>query len=79
MRLIFLLLLLVGPISSAEENFDLGVKLNLTPSCQLRHSGRGYYLNLCPTGMVMVGATPIGGNPGSIQVLCASLEVTCTN
>ncbi len=46
-------------------------------SCKLKLGGRGYYLNLCPSGTVMVGVNPLPGNPGALQILCAQFEVVC--
>ncbi|MDZ4660516.1 MAG: hypothetical protein SGJ18_02735 [Pseudomonadota bacterium] len=77
MRFLSLLIFIVGATCLAEENFGLGEKFNLTPSCRLLISGRTFFLNMCPANTVMVGATPLAGNPNVIQVLCSKVEIRC--
>lgn len=80
MKTIYFLMFSFASNCFAQENSTLSVKLaeklKLTASCELAVVGRGYYINMCPAGSVMTGATAIPGS-SSIQVLCSTLEIRC--
>ncbi len=77
MRLLVMLTMFFSLVSFAEEIPLIPQKLQPgLRACQLKLGGRGYYLNLCPAGTVMVGVQSLAGTP-SIQVLCAKFEVVC--
>lgn len=70
-----LFLFLFSPsVFSSEEMQSLQV--NPTKKCKMNTVQKKYYLNLCPTGWVMIGGTPIQGS-NTLQVLCAEMEIVC--
>lgn len=73
-----LFLVLFSAVSFADEMLLTAVKTSAeaVKNCSLKLGGRGYYLNMCPAGTVMVGAQTLNGSP-TLQVLCAKFEVVC--